>query len=404
MPRMGRMDTRRYEIQSTLGEGGFGTVYLARLQTGGGFSKQVALKVLREALADGADIASRLRDEARILGLLRHRALVHVDGLVRISGRWAVVMEYVDGVDLKAVHRYHGAMPVGPVLDLVAEVAGALHVAYHTEGQGGRPLKLLHRDIKPGNIQLTPAGEVKVLDFGVARADFEAREAETRAVRFGSAGYLAPERLTGREGPAADVYSLGVVAVEMLSGKRYGQVATTPAAQLAQVADKVGSLQVHADIRDLLGQMLVWDPDARVAARDVERLAARLRAQVSGTEGAELLRDWAEREVPEIARRAAGKPPTPGDLVGQTVTEELLPVSATIPILPSERPDPSAPTVLTRERGASQPPAAAEAPAKAPPSTALWVGLAVGFAVVLGLALGVALLAVGAYAGRWSGG
>jgi serine/threonine protein kinase len=295
-------------------------------------------------------------------------------------------------------------MPVGPVLDIVAEVAGALHVAYHTEGQGGRPLKLLHRDIKPGNIQLTPAGEVKVLDFGVARADFEAREAETRAVRFGSAGYLAPERLTGREGPAADVYSLGVVAVELLSGKRYGQVATTPAAQLAQVSDKLGGLTAPADVRELLGQMLLWDPDARIAARDVERLAARLRAHVSGMGGAELLRDWAEREVPEIARRAAGKPPTPGDLVGQTVTEELLPVSATIPILPSEKPDPSAPTVLTRERSGSEPLPIAEPTAKPPPSTALWVGLAVGFAVVLGLALGVALLAVGAYAGRWSGG
>ena len=154
-------ENRRYEVLGVLGRGGFGTVYRAQLLGQGGFRKAVALKVLNPDMTGVAEVASRLRDEARILGLVRHRALVQVDGLVQLDGRWAVVMEYVPGVDLRVLLR-GGPVPVGPALEVAGEVAGALNAAYSAKGPDGSPLRLLHRDIKPGNVLVTAMGEVKV--------------------------------------------------------------------------------------------------------------------------------------------------------------------------------------------------------------------------------------------------
>jgi serine/threonine-protein kinase len=200
-------------VVEAVGRGGFGTVYRAELMGPSGFRKQVALKVLNPDLPEAIGVAERLRDEARLLGMLRHRAIVQVDGLHLLNGRWTVVMEFVEGVDLKQLLAEVGPLSPGLALEIVQEVANALHYAYELSADhsvsvratraadgslsvsGG--LRLLHRDIKPGNIQLTAAGEVKVLDFGVARADFADREAQTQSIYFGSLNYMAPERLDG---------------------------------------------------------------------------------------------------------------------------------------------------------------------------------------------------------------
>ncbi len=294
-------ERRQYEVRAPVGKGGFGTVYEARLLGEGGFSKKVALKVLHDNLDDAEDIAQRQRDEARILGLIRHRAVVHVDGLVQLNGRWTVVMEFIDGLDLNKIMRGHGKLPPSVAVGIVSEVASALHVAYHTDGPDGRPLKLLHRDIKPGNITVTTAGEVKVLDFGVARADFDLREAETRSVRFGSMGYMSPERLEGDDSAAGDIYSLGVLLWETLCGTRFGQTQISKTRQAAQIDKQIAVLesQVPAPsegIAALLRDMLAFNPEDRPNGRDVERRCGELLREVSGP----LLRDWAEREIPRL--------------------------------------------------------------------------------------------------------
>ncbi len=110
---------RRYKVLEAVGRGGFGTVYKAALLGPGGFRKTVALKVLNPEIAEKEDLAARLRDEARMLGLLKHRAIVHVDGLQRLADRWALVMEFVEGVDLKHLLTRTGPMPVGPALEVM---------------------------------------------------------------------------------------------------------------------------------------------------------------------------------------------------------------------------------------------------------------------------------------------
>ena len=208
---------RRYRFGALLGEGGFGVVYRAEMLGADGFEKPVAIKLLRLAGSDGRlaeEAQQRFRDEARLLGLLRHRAIVQVDGLVRLAGHQAVVMEYLEGVSLRALVK-RGPVPLGPALEIVAEVAAALEAAWQRPGPAGRPLNVCHRDLKPANLQLSADGEVKVLDFGIARADFQAREALTGSLAMGSVEYMSPVRLDFEDdGAAGDIYSLGCVLYE----------------------------------------------------------------------------------------------------------------------------------------------------------------------------------------------
>src|SRR5690606_32588899 len=113
-------------------------------------------------------------------------------------------------VVLKACRKAGEPFPVPAALAACAAVASALDAAYAGPADGGVPLRLVHRDIKPSNIRLTPDGDLKVLDFGIARADFEGREALTQSIRYGSLRYMAPERRRQEpDGPAGDVYALG---------------------------------------------------------------------------------------------------------------------------------------------------------------------------------------------------
>ena len=351
-------EARRYRVLETLGRGGFGTVYRAELLGQGGFSKQVALKVLNNE--GHAEIALRLRDEARILGLLHHRAVVGVDNLVRLEPGWAVVMEYVAGVDVTALIRY-GPPPVRVALELIEEVASALHAAYATPSETtGRPLFLIHRDIKPSNIRITARGEVKILDFGVAQAHFLTREARTRATLFGSFQYMAPERVDGIDGPEGDIYSLGLVMAALLSSARFGEPPKHPGRHEAfinglmfRVKEALVESGAQADeearrsILDLVTGMVAFEPADRPTARDVERFCREWRVRVDGP----WMRDWAEEEIPRLAARVA-RPNVDEALSGSIlmeITGEGLPgIGSVLP--PGE--DETAETVAVRDASA----------------------------------------------------
>ncbi len=268
-------DSRAYRLLSTLGAGGFGSVYRGELQGASGFSKQVAIKLLNEEASKVEDFKARLRDEARLLALLRHRAIVHVEDLVKLHGRWAVVMEYVEGADLKELMAL-GPMSPRPVCEIAGEAASALQVAHEAKDpRTGAHLSIVHRDIKPANIRITPSGEVKVLDFGVARAAFDDREAMTRSMAFGSLGYIAPERFDGNDMPAADVYALGVVVLEALSGKPIGQLSVNPKKHDEKVKDRLeqllesvgGGFGGQAVL--FLARMMAYDFEERPTAAEV---------------------------------------------------------------------------------------------------------------------------------------
>ncbi len=297
---------RRYDFLNVLGRGGFGTVYRAWMRGEGGFDKLVAIKIPNDERADPTEVA-RLKDEARMLGLLRHRCIVGVDGLALLDGRWSVVMEYVDGVDLRSLLKATGPLPIGVSLQIIAEVAGALDAAWEAEDVDGQPMTLMHRDIKPSNIMITATADVKVLDFGIARAHFETRESITENRRLGSQYYMAPERLDLMDHATSDIYSLGAVLFAMITGKRIGRTSAAVAThvsvmQAAMVHLRKSSAFTNLDLMDLLQAMLRYSPDARPKARHVERRCHEILAKLSEPN----LRSWAKRIVPPILQTRMG--------------------------------------------------------------------------------------------------
>ncbi|MBX2798580.1 MAG: serine/threonine protein kinase [Myxococcales bacterium] len=297
-------------------------VYRARMRGEGGFNKDVALKIMRrDRLPNADEIARRLRDEARILGMIRHRAVVGVDGLARFGSQWAVVMEYVEGVDLKQVRTHYGVIPVTVALEVVAEVASALHHAYHAKGPDGAQLNLMHRDIKPGNIRLTAAGAAKVLDFGIAKGDFAGREAFTRQVAFGSLGYIPQERVDGNDTPTGDVYALGAVLYELVVGKPYGQTQMSVRRHERRMAERVKILKrllVAPEVVQLIVDMMSFSPDRRPLPAEVERRAVDLSQAIHGPR----LREWSANNVERLVALAEEAEPQ-DELVGRVLTEEL---------------------------------------------------------------------------------
>lgn len=298
------VETRSYRIVELLGVGGYGKVYRARMEGAAGFSKDVALKLLTDKNPP-EDVIQRFRDESRILGLIRDRAIVGVEPPTQLGGRWAVVMEYVPGASCQRLLKARGPFPPRVALQIVEEVARSLDHVYRQVGPDGQELQLVHRDLKPGNLQLTRAGEVKILDFGVARARFERREAATTRSIQGTYGYIAPERLQGVDTPAGDVYSLGMVLYKLVTNGP-----SDPKGLQAALETATGDLR---RVLQLARRMCAPEPQDRPTGREVEDLAAEISRGLDGPD----LRRWAEEHVPE--RMGSEE----DELVGKLLTSTL---------------------------------------------------------------------------------
>jgi serine/threonine protein kinase len=198
-----------FEIQGLLGAGGMGEVYRARDTRLG---RDVAIKILSRALRDESEHIVRFEREARVLASLNHPHIGAVYGLDEVDGLSALVMELVEGEDL-AGRLGRGPLPLDEALDVARQVAEALEAA-HAQG-------IIHRDLKPANIKRRPDGEVKVLDFGLAKAlwDADPVSATRTAVVGGTPAYMSPEQVRGDVVDSqADIWSFGVVLFELLTG------------------------------------------------------------------------------------------------------------------------------------------------------------------------------------------
>jgi serine/threonine protein kinase len=295
---------RSFRFLETLGEGSFGSVFLAEVRDDEGFSQRLAVKMLHAAADADEDVVGRLRDEARLLALLHHENVVRVHGLTRVDGRLAVLMEPVVGFDLSEVAGT--AAPARAVLQVGEAVADALHAAVVTpHPETGRPLCVVHRDIKPSNVMVTDRGIVKVLDFGVARATFDAREASTRSQQFGTARYMAPERwLHGSAEAPSDVFSLGVTLVELWRGAPVARFRLARAAFEQDVATALDG--APPAVAAFFASLLSFDADQRP---DAATVAARCRVLAADAPGSDL-RTWAQSVGPQVRdrRRRAAAP------------------------------------------------------------------------------------------------
>lgn len=365
---------RQLTFKRTIGAGAFGTVYQAELQTGRGFQRQVAVKVIQARGPDGDMFLSRIRDEARLLGLLQDDAILKVLDMVRIDGVDAVVMEYIEGVDLDSIAKDTGAPSPMALAELGALVAGALHRAHTAvHPADGSPLGVIHRDVKPANIMVTRSGGVRLLDFGVARAKFEARESYTGQLVLGTLNYMAPEYIvTNQLSPAADIYGLGLSLYEAATGQVFGQPKVRQDSHQRRLDERVAALSESAPALALaVERMLAWDPAQRPDGAEAERLLWEIS---SGSRGPSL-RQWATSAVPRVLD---GRPVAQDDLglVGRTVPladEAVVPdaehsiEAAPEPAKPLQSAPTAAPT--TRPTPPPTPPAQRPQPGPKPPVT-----------------------------------
>jgi serine/threonine-protein kinase len=320
---------RQFRLEKRIGKGGFGEVYLAEMSTASGFTKTVAVKLLRTDIDQIESTAQRMRDEARLLGMLRHRAIVQADDLITLAGRTALVMEFIPGVNHSwIIHpkRYEEDIPPRVILSIISNIADALDAAYNRPSTvTGKPLQVLHRDIKPGNVRITPDGEVKVLDFGIARSDHMDREATTTEYQLGSLPYMAPELMAGKTAsPASDIYSLGVCFYESLARRRFGWAGEEADSQNNQIATRFADItwdpygDVSEPVENLLRRMLDFDPRKRPSARQILEELRELEHNAPGVS----LESWAPKALGRIK-----KPEDPdgdlGELAGQTLFEEV---------------------------------------------------------------------------------
>jgi serine/threonine-protein kinase len=198
----------KYEVLRLLGSGGMGTVYEARDPV---LERRVAVKVLAADLARQAELRERFMREAQAAGRLRHPNIVQVYDVGESNGRLFLAMEFVAGSDLERIIQ-DVPLSIEWKLDLLRQVCEGLGHA-HKHG-------VIHRDVKPANIRVTPTGDVKIMDFGIALLQ-SATSLTKRGLVLGSVHYISPEQVEGRPVDArADVFSVGAIAFELLSGKR----------------------------------------------------------------------------------------------------------------------------------------------------------------------------------------
>jgi eukaryotic-like serine/threonine-protein kinase len=246
----------RYVLREVLGTGGMATVWRATDQVLG---REVAVKVLNPHFAADAGFVARFEREARHAARLSHPGLVMVFDSGIDNGTAFIVMELVAGRTLRQVLDGRGTLPLGEAVAIAAAVCEALEVA-HAAG-------LVHRDIKPANIVLS-GGEVKVLDFGIARAEGSAGGTRTLGV-LGTAAYLSPEQASGGQaGPQSDLYSLGCVLFEMLTGEPPFTADSAVGLAYRHVHHDPGPPSarrpgVPAQLDWITAQLLAKDPDAR---------------------------------------------------------------------------------------------------------------------------------------------
>ena len=307
----GTMLSNRYKIETTLGQGGMGAVYLGRIEA---LNKPVAIKEMRVQASDDKrqqQAIDQFRKEAHFLANLEHPNLVQVTDFFEENGRYYLVMAYVKGQNLSEVMQSKpGTMPVAQVLEWALQLTSVLGYLHTQEPP------ILFRDLKPSNIMLDTAGNIRLIDFGIARA-FNPDEATATFLQgMGSAGYSPLEQYQGAGGtdPRSDIYALGATLFHLLTNK-------VPSSPVELVATGGTAIQAHmvnpnvpATLGKIVGKMMGLRKDERYQSMQqvhalLEQVATSLQEPEDATENLGMV-------APSIAARSAPAPaPTPAPAV-----------------------------------------------------------------------------------------
>jgi serine/threonine-protein kinase len=310
----------RYELEQKIGEGGMARVYRGRDLR---LNRRIAVKVLHSHYASDPGFLQRFHHEAQAAANLRHSNIVDVYDVGLDGDIHYIVMEYVDGSDLKALLARGGPLPVEQAVAIAEAAANGLSAAHR--------VGLVHRDIKPQNIIVGPGGQVKITDFGIAKSALSTAMTET-GVTFGTADYISPEQARGQPAtPRSDLYSLGVTLYEMLTGRLPFSGESSIAVAMQHVGEeppppRMFNPRIPPALEALALRAMSKDPDERPAsAQEFARLLAGWR---DVGEQATVVRPVAPRPAPprNSADGAAHPRPAPRAApVGSTTSRINLP-------------------------------------------------------------------------------
>jgi serine/threonine-protein kinase len=329
-------DNQRYRVTEKIDAGGMAEVYRGIAESAvGGLKKSIAIKKILPSLTKNKKFVSMFLDEARVSMHLQHANVVGVFDIGMADTSYFIVMEYVDGANLKtlleSLRRQGKRMSVQHTLYLIMEVCKGLQYAHDlVDPETGRELGIVHRDISPPNILISKRGEVKLVDFGLAKATSQLESTDPGVVK-GKFSYLSPEAASGKDvDRRADIFAVGILLYELLTGKRlfYGetdyqtvelvrQAKVPPISpqnhevqpELEQIIrkslarDLAQRFQSAADLQDALAQYL-FSQRLKVTSRDIERLVA---------------------ECLDEKRRSQPREQKPlGNLIDELINEEIL--------------------------------------------------------------------------------
>jgi eukaryotic-like serine/threonine-protein kinase len=271
-----RRQLGRYDLLSKIGSGGMAEVHLARQRGPMGFEKLVVVKLAHRALAKQASFIEMLHSEARVAALLKHSNVIDVYELGDSEGQYYIAMEYLEGEPLLALlraGREDRPLDVLSMARIIADAAEGLSAVHELKTLAGERMGLIHHDVSPGNIMVLYSGQVKLLDFGVAKALTNMDQVDPNVARVvaGKLGYLAPEKLHGRVfDHRSDIFSLGVVMWEAFTCKRLFKFDNEAALRTHMLTTEIPApSKVNANVPPLLDQIcqkaLMKDPAARFA-------------------------------------------------------------------------------------------------------------------------------------------
>ncbi len=215
---------QRYRIIEKIDAGGMAEIYRGAAVSLDGFEKQVAIKRILPSICTDQKFVTMFLDEARLSMQLQHANIVQIFDIGKADGTYFVVMELIDGANLRRVMQRSfdrsKPVPVPLACYLISEVAKALAYAHERTDSNGQPLGIVHRDVSPPNVLLSRQGEVKLTDFGLAKAATHVQQTDAGVIK-GKFSYLSPEIVDGRDAdPRADVYSAGIILWELLCGRK----------------------------------------------------------------------------------------------------------------------------------------------------------------------------------------
>ncbi len=380
----------QYILMEHIATGGMAEVFKARMMGMEGFQKTVAIKRILPHLTDNDEFVTMFIDEAKLAAQLNHNNIIHIYDLGKIKGSYYIAMEYIDGWDLRSVLqkcRDKGiTVPIPLSLFTASLLAGALDYAHRKRDFENRDLGLVHRDVSPQNVLISKEGEIKLCDFGIAKAASKASHTRAGALK-GKLQYMSPEQAWGKEiDHRSDIFSLGLVLYEMLTGKRVfagdSEMSVLEQVRNPQVPPpSTVNPEIPPKVDEIVLKALEGDPDKRYqSARELQRDINKVLRKMGGGPTASDLAEFIAGVMEPEAGAASGTGATPEKAAAAAV--EPAPGEAAPPkeeVSPAEKP----PVVLPDNTGITGINKFPEQSGKKPPM--LWIGIAalIVIAVVL---------------------